>query len=228
MTGAPEKREAISGSLIDKLLNNPHTEIRWEPRRYRLSTETNNQHDVHAGAQQGNPAAFVADSLTAQRPLLDGGEGKFQPNNVSMNIDMHTEQEIPTIRETISSHPPQELPSTIPPAMKASTYSGLEPPKLDSMGGVVMGADTTKHRIENKRRHQATLANQAVESHWTIYKGEFELPVPPTPLETHRGEMCPSGLALLHPAADLPRNGLPTGALPKLEHHGRKNRCKLQ
>jgi len=58
------------------------------------------------GAQQGNPAAFVANSLTAQHPLLDGGEGEFQPNNVSMNIDMHTEQEIPTIRETISSHPP--------------------------------------------------------------------------------------------------------------------------
>jgi len=36
-----------------------------------------------------------------------------------------------------------------------------------------------------------------------IYQGEFELPVPPTPLEMHRGEMCPSGLALLHPATDL-------------------------
>jgi len=38
--GAPEKREAISGSLIDKLLNNPHTEIWREPRRYRLLAET--------------------------------------------------------------------------------------------------------------------------------------------------------------------------------------------
>ncbi len=36
-----------------------------------------------------------------------------------------------------------------------------------------------------------------------IYQGEFELPVPPTPLEMHRGEMCPSGMVLLHPAADL-------------------------
>ena len=104
--------------------------------------ETDSQNGVHAGAQQGNPAAFVANSLTAQPPLLDGGEGEFHPNTVSMNIDMHAEHEILTMRETISSHPPQELPSTIPPAMKASTYSGLEPPKLDSMGGVVMGADT--------------------------------------------------------------------------------------
>ena len=155
--GAPEKLEAISGSLIDKLLNNPHTEIQRDPWRYRLSTETKNQNRVHVGAQQGNPAAFVADSLTAQRPLLDGGEGEFQPNNVSMIIDTHAEQEIPKMRETISSHPPRDLPSTVSPAMKASTFSGLEPPKLDSTGGVVIGADTPKNRIENKRRRQAPL-----------------------------------------------------------------------
>jgi hypothetical protein len=212
--GAPEKREAISGSLVDKLLNNPHTEIRREPRRYRLATETDIKNGVHVGVQQGNPAAFVANSLTAQRPLLDGGEGEFQPNTVSMNIDMPTEQEIPTIREPTSSHPPRDLPSTVPPAMKASTFSGLEPPKLDSTGGVVTGADTPKHRIENKQSHQATLTNQAVESHWTIYKGEFELPDQPTTLSEHQGEMCPSGLALCHPAADLLREwatyGCPT------------------
>jgi hypothetical protein len=66
-----------------------------------------------------------------------------------------------------------------------------------------MGADTPKHRIKNKRRQKATLANQAYKSQWTIFQGEFELPVTPTPLETHRGEMCPFVLALLHPAADL-------------------------
>ena len=71
------------------------------------------------------------------------------------------------------------------------------------MGGVVMGADTPKHRIENKQIRQATLANQAVESQWTIYKGEFELPDQPMPFAEHRGVMCPSGLALCHPTADL-------------------------
>ena len=99
--------------------------------------------------------------------------------------------------------------------MEASIFSGLEPPKLDSTGGVVMGADTPMNRIEIKQRHQATLANQVIESHWTIYKGEFELPDQPTPLVVeHRGEMCPSGLALCHPAADLLREwatyGCPT------------------
>ena len=202
--GAPEKREAISGSLIDKLLNNPHMEIQREPRRYRLSTETDSQNGIHEGVQQGNPAAFVANSLTEQSPLLDGGEGEFQPNTVSMDIDTHAEQEIPTIRETISSHPPRDLPSTVSPVMKASTFSGLKPPKLDSTSGVVMGADTPKHRIENKQRRQATLANHAVELHWTIYKGEIELPDQPMPLTEHQGEMCPSRLALCHPAGRSP------------------------
>jgi hypothetical protein len=38
---------------------------------------------------------------------------------------------------------------------------------------------------------------------WTIYKGDFELPPPLPALTKHRGEMCPSGLALHHPAASL-------------------------
>jgi len=36
-----------------------------------------------------------------------------------------------------------------------------------------------------------------------MYKGDYDLPDPVAPLETHRGEMCPSGLALHHPAADI-------------------------
>jgi hypothetical protein len=90
------------------------------------------------------------------------------------------------------------------PAWEASNLSGLEPPSLDGTGGVGTGADTPKHRIKNKRRQKATLANQAQKNQWTIYQGEFELPaVTPTPLEMHRGEMCSSDLALLHPMADL-------------------------
>ena len=111
--------------------------------------------------------------------------------------------------------------------MDASTFFGLKPPRLDSTGGVVTGADTPKHRIENKQRCQATLANQAVESHWTIYKGEFELPDQPTPLAEHQGEMCPSRLALCHPATDLLRSGPHTAALPTPECHGLLSRCKL-
>ena len=65
--------------------------------------------------------------------------------------------------ETITSPPPLELPPSIP-AMEASNLSGLKPPRLDSMGGVVTGADTPKHRIENKCKRKVTLANQAFKS----------------------------------------------------------------
>ncbi len=132
-------------------------------------------------------------SLTAQRPLLDGGEGELLPRIDDMELDTHDEQTILLMGANTSSLPP---PSGLPP--KISPWISL-----DSTGGVVTGADTPKHRIENKCRRKATLANQVFKFQWTIYQGEFELPVPPTPLETHWGEMCPSGLTLLHPAADL-------------------------
>ncbi len=114
-------------------------------------------------------------SLTAQRPLLDGGEGELLPRIDDMELDTHDEQKISPTGANTSSLPPSGFPPNI----------------------------TTLDASKNKRKRKATLANQAVKSQWTIYQGEFELPVSPTPLETHRGEMCPSGLALLHPAADL-------------------------
>jgi hypothetical protein len=35
------------------------------------------------------------------------------------------------------------------------------------------------------------------------YKGEFEIPSPLSPLDSYRGQMCPSNMALHHPAASL-------------------------
>ena len=91
-------------------------------------------------------------SLTAQPPLLDGGEGEFLlPFTDAMDIDTHVEQEIPPRGANTSSLPPLEFPPIIP-ALDASNLSGLEPPSLDSTGGVVTGADTPMHRIKNKCR----------------------------------------------------------------------------
>jgi hypothetical protein len=117
--------------------------------------------------------------LIAQRPLLNGGEGKLPTNNKTIDIKTKV---VPT---------------------EEKSFAGLKPPMLDSTGGVVTGADTPKHRIENRRKRKATLATQAAISQWTIYQGEFELPPLMTPLKQHHGEMCPSCLALFHPAAEL-------------------------
>jgi hypothetical protein len=74
-----------------------------------------------------------------------------------MELDAHDEQTISPMGANTSSLPPSGF-----PALDASNLSCLEPPSLDSTGGVVAGADTPKHRIENKRRRKATLANQAI------------------------------------------------------------------
>jgi hypothetical protein len=81
--------------------------------------------------------------------------------------------------------------------------SRLEPPRLDATRGCVTGVDTPQHRIENKCRWKALLATQSPKTQWTMFQGKFELPTPKAPLAAHRGEMCPSGLALRHPAAEL-------------------------
>jgi hypothetical protein len=44
---------------------------------------------------------------------------------------------------------------------------------------------------------------QLSKTQWTMYQGEFDLPIPLASLATHWGEICPSRLALHHPAADL-------------------------
>ena len=137
---AKVQHKATLDSLIDKLLNNPHTTFRWEPMRHRLPAETKPKHQqqLNAVGHGERDLTIVGDaSLTAQRPLLDGGEGKLLlPYTDAMDIDSHVEQEIPPMGTKTSSQQPLDLPPNIP-ALEASNLSGLEPPSLDS-GGVVM------------------------------------------------------------------------------------------
>ena len=87
--------------------------------------------------------------------------------------------------------------------MRETDLLGLEPPTLETTRGVVTGADTPQHRFENKQKRKAKLATQPITTQWTIYKGECDLPQPLPSLSEHCGEMCPSGLALHHPVANL-------------------------
>jgi hypothetical protein len=73
MRGAPVKRKAIPGSLIDKLLNNPHAALRREPQRWRPPADTEHQKRHHAGER----VAVKKTSLTAQQHLLDGGKVSY-------------------------------------------------------------------------------------------------------------------------------------------------------
>ena len=163
---------------INNLLVNPHEAIRDHQCQEINKSELNTK--CHAAGERwwGPEALTTSDKeilLGAQPPFLNGGEGELQ----------HAKSSLPVI------------------IGGGENLSGLKPPTLDSTGGDVTGADTPQHRIENKRRRRAQLASQPLRTKWTRYQGEYELPDPLPELANHRGEMCPSGLALHHPAAPL-------------------------
>ena len=104
--------------------------------------------------------------------------------------------------------------------------TGLASPWLEATGAHVMGADVPGHRIENKHRWKAILATQLSVTHWTMYKGEFELPPPPAPPVSHRGEMCPSGLALHIQPLSFSQSGPPMAATLALDCPRHRRKCR--
>ena len=71
-------------------------------------------------------------------------------------------------------------------------------------GTSVTGA--LKHHLkkQNKRQKIERQLNQERGSYWTTHHGTSGAAYKdPAPAPTHRGQMCPAGLALDHPAADL-------------------------
>jgi hypothetical protein len=181
-------RSGSTSRLTDKILANPHTVLRKEQRRHRPEEDDDERQSFNRSEQwwdtgnEGNPG------LIFQRPLLHGGEGKSTCSN-NNNIDSLVDDK---------KQEPQD-------GQKKgwANLSGLDPPLSEKTGGRVTGADTPLHHIENKQKRKALLATQPITTQWTKYKGGFDLPPPRLSLAEHRGEMCPSGLALYHPAADL-------------------------
>ena len=172
--------KATQAKFTAKLLNNPHTLLRRESRHCMGGMEDKGVR--HTAGEQWWGATEVKDPrLQAQKPLLDGGEGKSLNKTIVKNI------------ANAANCVPEDR----------AEFLGLMPPTLDSTGGYVTGADKSKHRIENKRRRKETLATQQPHTQWTQYKGEFEIPSPLPPLDSYRGQMCPSDVALHHPAASL-------------------------
>jgi len=67
--------------------------------------------------------------------------------------------------------------------------------------GPVTGVTKARHRIENKQRRIELQEAQLPQSHWMWHGGRFSIPTPKTRLVEYKGSMCPTGLALYHPAA---------------------------
>ncbi len=148
---------------------------------------------------EGITASESSDRSTAATPMGGGGHNVAVPSRGSTaGPPGRDEADLPCGPLTPGAISAGAV--TDPPPV---LFSGLEPPRLEATGGPVTGADTPKHPIENKRWRRALLASQQPQTQWRVYQGDFDLPDPVAPLETHRGEMCPAGLALHHPAADL-------------------------
>ena len=68
-------------------------------------------------------------------------------------------------------------------------------------GERVAGASKKRLRKENKERRLEKQRQQPRQSYWTEHRGQFNIPLPKQAPTRWRGDMCPFGLALYHPAA---------------------------
>ena len=105
----------------------------------------------------------------------------------------HQQQKSPSSKPVRRQHQQQH---------SGATNGGLLPPKLSS-NEPVTGQTKDKLRKENKRKRLKKLLRQHEQEWWTTQQGEFSIPVSKQAPSQFRGQMCPSGLALHHPAADL-------------------------
>ncbi len=97
--------------------------------RHRLPVDTE-QHQQRlksaVGHSRRDSTPVVDASLMAQRPLLDGGEGKLLLYYIdALDNDTHVEHEIPPMDATTSNFPLLDSPPNIP-GVEASNLSGLE------------------------------------------------------------------------------------------------------
>ena len=79
---------------------------------------------------------------------------------------------------------------------------GLQPPSLGT-GECVTNASKEQHRKDNKVWRQKNQAEQPATNYWSHYQGQFAIPTPKQAPSKWRNGMCPSGLALHHPVAEL-------------------------
>ena len=85
------------------------------------------------------------------------------------------------------------------PPVPGAEPLGLMAPRL-TPGDAVTGRNSGQHRNENRYRRKKTQENQSPASYWASYEGNEVIPENPTLPVEHVGGMCPSGLAIDHPA----------------------------
>ena len=86
---------------------------------------------------------------------------------------------------------------------QSGVMDNLLPPRLAD-GTIVTGGNKEHLRKWNKQMRRQKLADQPEDiAWWTTHRGDFMLPLLETTRPEHLNNMCPTGLALHHPAAEL-------------------------
>lgn len=128
--------------------------------------------DSPSARSQGTPERVSSESASAMQ-TPEGGQHPVTPNDVRLGFS---------------------------PPVQPRVWPGLQAPTLVT-GAPVTGTNKANHRRENKKRRKHKQLVQAEGSYWTTYEGAWQMPHSISPPPTWRNCMCPSGLALHHPAA---------------------------
>jgi hypothetical protein len=114
--------KATQVKFTEKLLSNPHTILRQTSSQGMGGIDARGVQHA-AGKQWGGSTVIKDPRLQAQKPLLDGGEGKSLNKNI-----------VKTVANATNCAPKDR-----------DEFAGLMPPTLDSTGGYVTGEDKSKH-----------------------------------------------------------------------------------
>ena len=147
-----------------------------------------------AGGETDGKVMGVMDGAPQGNLLGDTGEGR--PEGVP---DGHR----PGQKDSSPDEQPDSLPDGLLDGLldgRHLGYKGLDPPTLEN-GQRIDGSNKAQLRRENKRKRIQKQELQHEQSYWTEYKGDFEIPEAKEGIQEWSGGMCPSGLALHHPAA---------------------------
>ena len=125
--------------------------------------------------------------------LLHGGQGK---DNTLIHF---------ACDHNIVGHPAEE-PHT-------GGLGGLQPPRLETTGGAVHGADKKQMQKKNTQRRQRLKGALTAGSQWETHQVKTTPTSAPhiQPPKVYQNLMCPSGRALAHPAAGLLKEGATLG-----------------
>ena len=163
------------------------------------SMKVTRQHKPGTGQDQSMKVSTQQESRTGQDQSMkvtrrsEPGTGQDQPCKVLTQQESRTGQD--QSRESVSN-----------PFSCAKATLHMQQPRFPS-GQVVMGSQVDKRhwKKSNKRRRQQMQMEQPEQSYWTQHHGSFNHNVTfkHPAKKKFRGGMCPSNLALQHPAASL-------------------------